>query len=182
MPLKKKIKNNNNNKITLRAVISCACSLCQSRKLKSWTFRHSYYFAVHWGLTSLFKWSQWKTALSSPFISRVFIFTFQFICYFMQIPLKSWTAVTVWVNVWKLLTSRHQTTSSSFPTKPPASKHLVARTAPAWQSLRISVENGEETLWTPACPETSFLNVLVTVQTSRRFPRHSHPFQVVCSF
>ena len=94
--------------ITLRTVISFVCSLCQSRKLKSWTFRHSYYFAVvHWGLTSLFKWSLWKTALSSLFISRVFIFTFQFICYFMQIPLKSWTAVTVRVNVWKLLTSRH---------------------------------------------------------------------------
>ena len=33
------------------------------------------------------------------------------------------------------------------------------------ESLRISAENGEETLWTPACPKTSFLNVLVTVQT-----------------
>ena len=76
------LRRNNNDKITLRAVISCACSLCQSRKLKSWTFRHSYYFAVvHGDLTSLFKWSLWKTALSSLFICRVFIFTFQFICY-----------------------------------------------------------------------------------------------------
>ena len=33
------------------------------------------------------------------------------------------------------------------------------------ESLRISAKNGEETLWTPACPKTSFLNVLVTVQT-----------------
>ena len=122
------------NKITLRAVISFVCSLWQSRKLKSWPFRHNYNFAVvHWSLTSLFNWSLWKTALSS-----LFIFTFQFICYLMQIPLKSWTAVTVRVNVWKLLTSRLQTTSSSFPTKPPASKHLVARSAPAWWDRHVS--------------------------------------------
>ena len=151
--------------ITLRAVISFVCSLCQSRKLKSWTFRHSYYFAVvHWGLTSLFKWSLWKTALSSLFISRVFIFTFQFICYFMQIPLKSWTAVTVRVNVWKLLTSRHQTTSSSFP----------ARSAPAWRDRNVSAvlrvcalarRMGKRRFELPPARRLVFLNVLVTVQT-----------------